>query len=274
MHDHERDLYRRHAAEGVLLLGGGAAILLQLADPRVARGVAMHSDFRDRPLDRLQGTLDYVYAVSFGDDEMVTAAVRAVNARHAPVRGPADDGEPAYSAFDADAQRWVASTLLASALTLHERLQGPLETETADAIVRNYRLFGSRLQASREGWTDSRAEFDAWWEERVAALQVGNDARAVARSLLCGTSALPFGSRAVLPPIRLITAALLPPAIRDAYGFTWTPRASRTADAWLRAIAIVWPRLPRVVRHAPLHASLRRVERRSRYAGLEPRGRR
>ncbi|GAA1755270.1 oxygenase MpaB family protein [Agromyces humatus] len=274
MHDDERELYRRHAAEGVLLLGGGAAILLQLADPRVARGVAMHSDFRDRPLDRLLGTLDYVYAVGFGDDDMVATAVRTVNARHAPVRGPADDDAPAYSAFDADAQRWVASTLLAAALGLHERLHGPLDTETADVIVRNYRLFGSRLQATHEGWAESRAEFDAWWDERIAVLQVGREARFVAHALLSGTSDLPFGSRALLPPIRLITAALLPPAIRDAYGFRWTPRASRTADAWLRAIAIVWPRLPRLVRHAPLHASLRRVKRRSRYAGLEPRGRR
>ncbi len=88
MDDHdEREVFRRHGAEGVLLLGGGAAILLQLADPRVARGVAQHSGFRERPLDRLLGTLDYVYAVGFGDDELVAAAVRAVNARHVPVRG-------------------------------------------------------------------------------------------------------------------------------------------------------------------------------------------
>jgi len=274
MHDDERELTRRYAREGVLLLGGGAAILLQLADPRVARGVALHSDFRDRPLDRLVGTLDYVYAIGFGDDETVAAAVSVVNARHRPVRRAARVGDPAYSAFDADAQRWVASTLLATALRLHERLWGPLDTPTADAIVRSYGPLGSSLQAAREGWPESRAEFDAWWDERVAVLHVGRDARSVARSLLSGTSALPFGSRALLPPIRLITAALLPPAIRDAYGFRWTPRVRRTADAWIRAIALAWPWLPRFVRHAPLHASLRRMKRRSRYAEDEPRGRR
>jgi uncharacterized protein (DUF2236 family) len=274
MHDDEQELTRRYAREGVLLLGGGAAILLQLADPRVAHGVALHSDFRDRPLDRLVGTLDYVYAIGFGDDEMVADAVRAVNARHRPVRRAARAGEPAYSAFDADAQRWVASTLLATALRLHERLWGPLDTATADAIVRSYGPLGSSLQAAPEGWPESRAEFDAWWEQRLVVLQVGREARSVARSLLSGTSALPFGSRALLPPIRLITAALLPPAIRDAYGFRWTPRASRTADAWIRAIAVIWPWLPRVIRHAPLHVSLRRMKRRSRYAEHEPRGRR
>ena len=177
MLDHdEREVFRRHGAEGVLLAGGGAAILLQLADPRVARGVAAHSGFRDRPLDRLLGTLDYVYAVGFGDDETVAAAVRTVNARHVPVRGAADGGRPAYSAFDADAQRWVASTLLGVALALHERLWGPLDEPTADAVVRGYAPIGFHLQATREGWPETRAEFDRWWIERLAGLEVGGEA--------------------------------------------------------------------------------------------------
>jgi uncharacterized protein (DUF2236 family) len=275
MTDHvEREAFRRHGAEGVLLLGGGAAILLQLADPRVAHGVARHSGFIDRPLDRLVGTLDYVYAIGFGDDEIAGAAVRRVNARHVPVRGPSGDGRPAYSAFDADAQRWVASTLLAVALDLHERLWGPLDVADGDAIVRGYAPVGLRLQAERAGWPESREEFDAWWGERLARLAVGSDARSVARSLLSGASALPFGAAVLLPPVRLITAALLPPLVRDAYGFRWTPRVERVANGWLAGIAIVWPLLPRVVRHAPMQASLRRARRRSRYAGDELRGRR
>ncbi|MDQ0896113.1 oxygenase MpaB family protein [Agromyces ramosus] len=265
--DHE--LFRRHAAEGVLLLGGGAAILLQLADPRVARGVARHSGFRDRPLDRLIGTLDYVYAVGFGDDAVAREAVRTVNSRHAPVRGAGSGDEPAYSAFDADAQRWVASTLLWVALSLEERLWGPLDPRTADAIVRGYAPLGSRLQADASGWPDSRAEFDAWWRDRLTSLEVTDEARGVARALLSSSPALPFGASVALPAVRLITAALLPPQLREAYGFWWTPRAARVAHAWLRSVAVLWPRLPRGIRHAPMLASLRRAERRSRYAGHE-----
>lgn len=266
-HHDERDAFRRHGAEGVLLLGGGAAILLQLADPRVARGVARHSGFLERPLDRLVGTLDYVYAIGFGDDEIAAAAVRTVNARHVPVRGTAEPGHPGYSAFDADAQRWVASTLLAVALDLHERLWGPLDDEAGDAIVRGYAPVGLRLQAGSAGWPASRAEFDAWWSERLSSLIVGAEARSVARSLLSGASALPLGAAALMPPVRIMTAALLPPDIRDAYGFHWTPRVERVANGWLAAIAFVWPLLPRVIRHAPMRASLRRARRRSRYAG-------
>jgi uncharacterized protein (DUF2236 family) len=100
------------------------------------------------------------------------------------------------------------------------------------------------------------------------------DARSVARSLLSEASALPFGAAALLPLVRIITAALLPPNVRAAYGFRWTPRVERVANGWLDGIALVWPLLPRAIRHAPMRASLRRVRRRSRYAGHELRGRR
>ncbi|ANJ27000.1 oxygenase MpaB family protein [Agromyces aureus] len=300
----DRAVFRRHGAEAVLLLGGAAAILLQLADPRVARGVARHSDFASRPLDRLMGTLDYVYAVGFGDDEVAGAAVRRVNARHAPVRGgsarpamsdtaevpehPGHSGhsehsersersaafdempDAAYSAFDADAQRWVASTLLAVALDIHERVYGPLPAADADAIVRGYAPLGFRLQGSREGWPDTREQFDAWWNARLGVLHVTEEARRVARTLLSTSDAL-RGLAILLPPVRLVTAELLPPALRDAYGFRWTPRARRVANAWLTGVAVVWPWLPRIVRHAPMRVSLHRARRR--YAEPEHRGR-
>ncbi|GAA1952474.1 oxygenase MpaB family protein [Agromyces allii] len=272
-HD-DHAVFRRHGAEAVLLLGGAAAILLQLADPRVARGVARHSDFASRPLDRLIGTLDYVYAVGFGDDEIAAAAVRRVNARHAPVRsrpGATDEStDAAYSAFDADAQRWVASTLLAVALDIHERVYGPLPPTDADAIVRGYAPLGFRLQGSREGWPDTRQEFDAWWNARLGTLRVTDEARHVARTLLSTSDAL-RGLSFLLPPVRLVTAELLPPALRDAYGFRWTPRARRVAQAWLAAVAAVWPWLPRIVRHAPMRVSLHRARRR--YAERVHRGR-
>ena len=269
----EPEIFRRHAAEGVLLLGGGAAILLQLADPRVAAGVARHSGFRDRPLDRLLGTLDYLTALAFGSEADRRRLVRTVNAAHAPVRSRADDGGgSSYSAFDADAQRWVASTLLAVALDLHERTWGPLDADRADAIVRGYAPLGARLQGGSAGWPQTRAEFDEWWAERMSRLAVGDDARFVAHGLLDG-GALPVPLRMPLPAVRLVTAALLPPAMREAYGFRWTPRAERVASAWLGAITTIWPWLPAPLRHATKRASLRRVQRATRYAGSDLRGR-
>ena len=56
-----------------------------------------------------------------------------------------------------------------------------------------------------------------------------------------------------------MTAALLPAAVRDAYGFRWTPAHEPHRERLAPRISLVWPLLPRVVRHAPLRASLRRA---------------
>lgn len=62
--------------EAVLLLGGGRALLLQLAHPLVAAGVAAHSNFRSQPLQRLWRTLDLTLTITFADAADVVRAVR------------------------------------------------------------------------------------------------------------------------------------------------------------------------------------------------------
>jgi uncharacterized protein (DUF2236 family) len=55
--------------EIVLLLAWGPAILLQLAHPLVAQGIADHSAFRTQRhgrLRRLYGTIDAMLQISFG----------------------------------------------------------------------------------------------------------------------------------------------------------------------------------------------------------------
>jgi uncharacterized protein (DUF2236 family) len=270
--DDERDraILRHHGADATLLAGGAAAILLQLADPRIAAGVARHSGFRDRPLDRLAGTYQYLAAIVFGDERDIRHVVRLVDARHARVRG----SEPVeYDAREADAQRWVAATLLGVTLEFEGRLDGrDLDETIADALVRGYAPFASRLQAADAGWPASHAEFTAWWHARLETLTVGDEARAVARDLLAGAG-LPAPLRPLMAPVRLITAALLPPTLREDYGFRWTPRTRRSAEAWIRALGVLRRLVPAGIRALPMRISLRRVRRRSRYAGSQPRGR-
>jgi uncharacterized protein (DUF2236 family) len=266
--DPDRDpdaAFRRHAADALILAGGGAAILLQLADPRVARGVARHSAFEADPMRRLFGTLDYVYAVSSEDERIVRAAVAGVNAAHRAVRGPADERGPAYSAFDREAQRFVAATLTAVGLDLEERLGGPLPPPVADRFVVRYGRLASALQGGPAGWPATRREFDDWWSARLDRLEVGDDARRVARALL-GSPNVPGWLRAGQPVLRLVTAALLPEPVRSAYGFRWTPRAERVAHGWLRALGVARVVVPAGVRALPMRRSLHRLERR-----LEPR---
>lgn len=93
--------------EAILLAGGAVAILLQVAEPGVGKGVDNHSNFDYRPMDRLRTTMTYVYCMAFGSREEKKTVTEMVHHAHASVRG---DG---YSADDPELQLWVAATLYA-----------------------------------------------------------------------------------------------------------------------------------------------------------------
>src|SRR6266508_5561707 len=112
---------RKVAREGALLAGGARAILLQIAHPAVGQGVAEHSDFAARPLERLRATLTYVYCVIFGSPEEIEAVAAMVTAAHRNVTGTG------YRASDPELQLWVAATLYDTAILVYEELFGPLD---------------------------------------------------------------------------------------------------------------------------------------------------
>ena len=229
------------SADAILLAGGARAILLQLANPGVGHGVARHSDFVNRPLDRLHGTLTYLYVTVYGTPEEARAVARQVGRAHAPVAGASD---PAL-------QLWVAATLYDTAMRVRELVYGPLGDGDAESLLADYAVVGTALGVPRAAWPESRAAFTEYW--RAQPLTVTDDARGVATALLHARN-VPVWMRALLPTVRLLTAGLLPPELREAYGLPFDERAYARLARGLRA---VYPRLPRAVRQAPMRRYLR-----------------
>jgi uncharacterized protein (DUF2236 family) len=248
------------AAEAVLITAGGRAILLQLADPAIGHGVADHSDFTARPLDRLHGTLTFAYSVAFGTADDIAAVTRRVNQAHVPVRSSGGTGSPAYSAFDPRLQLWVAATLYDSAVTAHESVFGPMNPDIADQLYRDYGRLGDVLQMTSGSWPEDRAAFARYWAERIPQLTTDAATRAVARQLLYPTSG-PLLLRAAMPLARLMTAGFLPAAVRELFELRWTVRDQARFERVLRVTALVYPRLPRRLRHWPKNHYLRVLRR-------------
>jgi uncharacterized protein (DUF2236 family) len=223
----------RYASDGVLIAGGARAILLQVADPAVAVGVARHSDFAHRPVERLRNTLTFAYAVVLGTADDAARVASFVGRAHVPV----DRAE------DADLQLWVAATLYETATTVHDRVFGAASGPLADELYAAYAALGTSLQMPASLWPPTRAAFHSYWDARIAALEVTDDARQIAHDLF-GPVTAPAWLRAGLPLARLLTIDLLPASIRAAYGFVWTPRdARRVSRAWslLRILVRVTP---------------------------------
>lgn len=116
--------------EMVLLLAGGRALLMQIAHPKVAAGVAEHSHFQKDPLRRLRQTMNAMWSVVFDEVEQARGSLRRVKEIHETVRGEIayPDGKPvlSYSALEPELLLWVHATLVDSALLAYEDFVAPL----------------------------------------------------------------------------------------------------------------------------------------------------
>jgi uncharacterized protein (DUF2236 family) len=245
-------------AEALYLAGGGRALLLQIAHPAVGRGVAEHSDFANRMMDRLHATMTYVYAAIYATPEELAVVRRAVNRAHAPVRGEAEDAKPAYNAYDPGLQLWVAATLYETMMRLHDRVFGPLKAEDAERVYQEFSVLGTALQVPPESWPADRVAFAAYWEETLTTLRPTDATRAVARQILY-PHGVPFWMRTLFPSARLVTTGLLPPQLRAQFGLPWDERTSANYDRWMRWTARAYPRIPASWRHRPKEVYLKRL---------------
>ena len=118
-----------------LQLGAGPFaedLLLQVAHPLVAAGVAAHSRFRSEPLTRLRRTLDLMLTLVFADAAGTLRAVAEIERVHARVHGVLDadvgpfPGGTPYDANDPELLLWVHATLIDSTLHVYQRFVRPL----------------------------------------------------------------------------------------------------------------------------------------------------
>lgn len=234
---------QRVAREGALLAGGARAILLPIAHPAVGRGVAEHSDFAYRPLDRLRSTLTYVYCVTFGTPEEIKAVAAQVTAAHRSVAGAG------YRASDPDLQLWVAATLYDTAVLLYEELFGAQEAAWADKVYEQYAVLGTALQVPAGKWPADRAAF-RYWDQTVDRLEVSDEARRVAHDLLSAERA-PLLLKATMPLNRYLTAASMPERLRSEFGLQWDAGAQRRYNFLKRVGAPLYRLLPVALREVP-----------------------
>jgi uncharacterized protein (DUF2236 family) len=241
-------LVDRLSREGTLLLGGGRAILLQVADPIVGVAAATHSNFADRPINRLHNTLTFVYGVMLGTPAEAAIVAKVTSGVHARIP----------RANDPERQLWVAATLYDTAVRVFERIHGPIDPVDADLVLASYARLGTALEVPAAAWPSSTAEFHTYWSATVSALEVGPHARQVAHDLFHPATA-PLWLRAILPLMNLLTASLLEQSLRDAYGMPWSLAHERRANAAWAVIRAITRVLPQRVLTAPSRRYLARV---------------
>lgn len=235
-----------------LFVGGVAAVILELAEPRVRAGVWDHSTFRRDPLGRLQRTGLAAMVTVYGPRGAAERMIAGVARMHDKVRGVADDGRP-YAASDRELLDWVLATAtwgFGHAYHAYARRLGEAELDALNVeALPSARLYGA------EGAPRSHAELTAMIARMTPALNA-SPVLDEFLSIMRDRPLLPLGLSALQPLLVKAAVELVPPALRERLGLGGAWRLDRLERTLVRGAAGAADRT--VLRSSPaVQASLR-----------------
>jgi uncharacterized protein (DUF2236 family) len=197
----------------VALVGGLRSLIVQSLHPLAMAGVAEHSDYRHRPLDRLRRTAQYVAATTFGDTETAQAAAERVRRVHRKVRGTDPVTGLPYSADDPDTQVWVHAVEWHSFLAAYRTYAGGLSDEDQDRYLSEGVRIAALLGTPAEMVPGSRAEYRDYFESVRPRLCISEAARDAINFVV--RPPLTRDLLAFQVPLRITSAAALATVPRD-----------------------------------------------------------
>jgi uncharacterized protein (DUF2236 family) len=235
----------------VSIVGGLRSLIVQALHPLAMAGVAQHSDYRRRPLDRLRRTSHYVAVTTFGDRAMAEEAAARVRRIHRRVHGVDPVTGKPYSAEDPDTQLWVHCVEWHSFLAAYRvYATSGLTAEEEDRYIAEGAPIAALLGVPEETVPRSVDEMRSYFAAVRPQLCVSESTREAIDFVLN-----PPLTRELLPlqlPIRVTAAAavaIVPPELRRLAGIS----QPRLVDGLMRAAvppAAAALRLP-LLREAP-----------------------
>jgi uncharacterized protein (DUF2236 family) len=248
-----RSMTWRVNREAAVFLGAGRALLLQLAHPWVAAAVERHSETFANPIGRFHRTFGTVFTMVFGTLDQSLDAARQLHRRHTAIRGTLRSTAgpfPAgcsYCANEVSALRWVHATLWDTAFLAHALVLPALTGEARERYYAESRLFAALFGIPKERLPTDWMAFSAYVDAmtRSSTLTVTEMARRMAHRLLAGTDTwLPIPGA-----YRSLTAALLPPRLRDAFALPYGSAEREDAQRFIAWVRRFYPFLPARLRH-------------------------
>ena len=196
-----------HADVTAMMVGGIAALLLQMLHPHALRGVLDHSTFRTDLHGRLRRTARFIAVTTYGHRDEAEKAIARVNAIHRSVTGHLPDGTP-YSATDPSVLAWVHLAEATCFLNAHLRYVRPaMPRRERDQYFAQFAQIARRLHANPVPTTEDEAR--AMMLDMRVKLKGSADVRSVAAEILT-----PVGqgaaAQAVQPLLGTAAVDLLP----------------------------------------------------------------
>jgi len=249
---------------------GPPNVVMQLARLPVGHGVAKSKVDSGRadlhPFKRARTTFSYLTIALLGTDAERRAYRAEVNRAHKLVHS--EPGDPVeYNAFDKELQLWVAACLyVGGEQAIDLFYPGYLDQRSGfrDAYYSHCSRLGTTLQVPEEMWPSTRADFQVYWDENLARIEMDEVSRTYLLNLI-SLSELPVRvPRAVGRHHRFMVTGFLEEPFREQLGLAWTPDDERRHARLARRTAAFARRTPGPIRRFPMNAFHRDTQRRIR----------
>lgn len=232
--------WRVHANLIALAIGGVAAVILELAEPRVRTGVWDHSIFKTDPLLRMQRTGEATLITTYGPTAAAEARVAMVTRMHSRVGGATPEGQ-AYTALEPELMTWVHVTASWGFLNAYRRYVAPLSAAEQDRYYAEGGRLG-RMFGAPEPPDDVVGV--AGWFDRMRTVLVPHAIIGEFLQIVSTTSPLGLAGRALQPLVVQAAIDLLPVDIARRLGLRTKPVRLAVARQTLRALAQIAQRAP------------------------------
>ena len=219
---------RVHGDVTTMMVGGVAALLLQMLHPVAVAGVWDHSNFRRDMIGRLRRTARFMAQTTYAQRAEGEAAIDRVRRIHAAVGGVLEDGTP-YRADDPHVLAWVhiagALCFLDAWIRFGEPTMSRADQDRyfADVAPVARRLGATPVPETRAG---AEALLAAFRPELVAGARAREVARLVMNSREANTRGVPVQSLIMQAAIDL-----LPPWVRAMHGLRASVLTRPAVDA-------------------------------------------
>lgn len=250
-----------HSSPAVLL-GAARAALIQLLYPPVAAAIADHSDYLGDLHGRTARTLEFGYATTYGDAEIVQRAREVFGRVHARITGTEPLTGRTYSAMDLEHRRFVAVSTAHSMVIAYQAIGGRMTPPQINTYFAEYARAAHTSHLSVQDLPTTRAEVREYFHRMRPRLALTD----TSRPLIAGLMDPPAGDVGALKPLGVAVAAygaaLMPRHLQRIAGLDHHPLLERyvikpAGSTAFRAMAVApieaW--LPQV---CPSGAKLRR----------------
>ncbi len=250
--------------------GSGRALLLQIAHPWVTQGIDEHSKTRDDPIGRGRRTFRAVFSIVYGSLEQAQKEARRVNRVHSRIKGHLEIDKGAfpqgsqYLANEAHAMLWVHATLWETQMLMYELFVGKLSNEEKEQYYQETKLFAYMFGIPEDiippNWNEFLEYNQTIWDSDI--LHVNE-----ATLELFGYLFDPIHPSVAAPMnwISLVTAATLPPKVREAFQIEYGAKEEKRFKRNLKVVSSLESLSPKILRYGPNY-----LEANRRIKGLEP----